>query len=418
MSKIKQIYAREILDSRGNPTVQSTVILSDGINGTSSCPSGSSKGTYEAIELRDGDPEKNDGMGVLKAIENVNNVISPRLQGIEVSEQQKLDKIMIELDGTQNKARLGANAILSVSQAIVKAAAKSSLMPTSLYIRQFVNGKFGKRIPTPMFNLIEGGEHSNGSINFQEFLVIPATSKSYKEALSIGTGIYHALRNILLERNETVLVADEGGFSPNLDTNATALALLKQAVEKSGFSLSYEVFMGMDVAANSFMEGKIYKLSDRPVAYNTSDLIDFYLSLVKDYPIIYIEDPLGEDDWEGWKKAYLALHDKTLIVGDDLITTNPYRLQLALDNNVVGGVVIKPNQIGTITEAIAVAEIARYKGLKLIVSHRSGETNDNFLADFAVGIGADYVKFGAPARERIVKYNRLLEIESDLENFL
>lgn len=417
MSKIKQIQAREILDSRGNPTVETTIILSDGLTGTSSVPSGASRGTYEAYELRDQDSKRYQGMGVLRAVENVNSIIGPKLQGMDVYEQQKIDRAMIEMDGTQNKGRLGANAILSVSQAAVKAAARSSLMPLPLYIRQFTTGSIGKKIPTPMFNVLEGGKHGGASLNFQEFLIIPASSKSYSESLEAGVAIYHSLKKILSERRESTLAADEGGFSPNLTTNQSGLTLLKEAIEKSNLSFSLDAFIGLDVAANSFIDGKTYKLSDRDVPYSSNDLVEFYQNLMSEFSLIYIEDPFGEDDWEGWKKIYSTIGDKTLIVGDDLITTNAYRLQLALDNKVMGGVVVKPNQIGTVTEAIAVAEIARYTGLKIIVSHRSGETMDSFIADFAVGVGADYVKFGAPARERVVKYNKLLEIEYELQNF-
>lgn len=414
MPKIKKVYAREILDSRGNPTVEATVELSDGIVGISSVPSGFSKGTHEACELRDRDQKRYGGMGVLGAVENVNK-ISTHILGMDAFEQQKVDRAMIELDGTQNKQNLGANAILAVSQAVAKAAAKSSVLPTFLYLRQFIKNDEAKKIPTPLFNLIEGGSHGGRTLNFQEFLLIPASSKSYGEALLFGVNVYKALKDILNDRSENTLVADEGGFSPGLQTNQAGLLLLKESIEKSGNSFSLDAFLGLDVAANSFLDGKMYKLIDRTTFYTTDDLVDFYQSLLTEFALIYIEDPFAEDDLEGWKKLYSAIGDKTLIVGDDLVTTNPYRLQLALENKIVGGIIVKPNQIGTITEAIAVAEIARYKDLKIIVSHRSGETMDDFIADFAVGIGADYVKFGAPVRERISKYNRLLEIEGELK---
>ncbi len=414
MPKIKKIYAREILDSRGNPTVEAVVELSNGVAGISSVPSGSSKGTYEACELRDHDQKRYSGMGVLGAVENVNK-ISAHILGMDAFEQQKIDSAMIELDGTQNKQNLGANAILAVSQAVAKAAAKSSVLPTFLYLRQFIKNDVVKKIPTPLFNLIEGGSHGSKTLNFQEFLLIPASSKSYKEALLLGVSVYKTLKDILYDRSENTLVADEGGFSPGLQTNQAGLLLLKESIEKSGGSFSLDAFLGLDVAANFFLDGKIYKLIDRATSYTTDDLVDFYQSLLTEFALIYIEDPFAEDDSEGWKKLHSAIGDKTLIVGDDLITTNPYRLQMALDNETVGGIIVKPNQIGTITEAIAVAEIARYKGLKIIVSHRSGETMDDFIADFAVGIGADYVKFGAPVRERVSKYNRLLEIEEELK---
>ena len=414
MPKIKNIYAREILDSRGNPTVEATVELSNGVVSASSAPSGSSKGTYEATELRDHDQKRYGGMGVLSAIENVNK-ISAHILGMDAFEQQKIDSAMIELDGTQNKQSLGANAILAVSQAVVKAAAKSSVLPTFLYLGQFIKGNLVKKIPTPLFNLIEGGAHGGRTLNFQEFLLIPASSKSYQEALLLGTNVYQTLKGILFEKGENILVAEEGGFSPSLQSNQAGLLLLKESIEKSGNSFSLDAFLGLDVAANSFLDEKTYKLIDRAASYNSNDLAEFYQNLLTEFALIYIEDPFAESDWEGWKNLYSSIGNKILIVGDDLVTTNPYRLQMALDNQAVGGIIVKPNQIGTITEAIAVAEIARYKGLKIIVSHRSGETADDFIADFAVGISADYVKLGAPARERTSKYNRLLAIEEELK---
>ncbi len=416
MSKIKKIEAHEILDTRGNPTIETLVTLSDDQHAKSSVPSGTVGGTYEAVDLRDGDAARYEGMGVLKAADAVNKIIAPRLIGMEVFKQQEIDQAMIELDGTQNKSNLGANSILSVSQAVVKVAAKSSLLPLPLYIRQFVSGNISKKIPTPMFNLLEGGKHGGRSLNFQEFLLIPASSKSYQESLEMGVKIYHTLRKDLYDKGDIVLVADEGGFSPNVATNQAGIALLKESIETAGYSFSLDAFIGIDVGANSFRDGKTYKIKDRAIPYNPEDLINFYQELITDYSLIYLEDPFAEDDWDSWKKMYAATNTKTLLVGDDLTATNPYRLQLALDNNVTGGIVIKPSQIGTITESIVVSEIARYKGLKIIVSNRSSETMDGFIADFAVGIGADYVKFGAPARERVAKYNKLIEVEKQLTN--
>ncbi|HVT01709.1 MAG TPA: phosphopyruvate hydratase [Patescibacteria group bacterium] len=414
MSKIKSIHARQILDSRANPTVETTVILTDGITARSAVPSGAVANTYEAIFLRDSDQTKYAGMGVLNAVKNVNEVIAPKIEGMEVLDQQKIDKAMIEMDGTPNKAKLGANATLSVSQAVVKAAAQASMLPTPLYIRQFVSGNFGKNIPIPMFNLIEGGKHGGQTINLQEVLLIPASSKSFSESLEMSALIYHALKKNIYERSQTTLNADEGGFSPALATNVEAFNLLKDSIERAGFTFSLDAFMGIDASANNFVDGKLYRLKDRAVPYNSDDLVEFYRNIISEYGLIYVEDPFSEDDWEGWKKMYQALGDKTIIAGDDLTTTNPYRLQLALDNKVINAMLIKPSQIGTVTEAIAVAEVARYTGLKIVVSHRSGETLDPFSADFAVGIGADYTKFGAPARERVSKYNKLLEIEEEL----
>lgn len=416
MAKIKQITAREILDSRGNPTVETMVELADGIIAKSAVPSGAVQSTYEAIELRDNDKNRYGGMGVKTAIENVNKTIAKEIVGMDVLEQQKIDKTMIELDGTQNKSKLGANAILSVSQAVAKAAARSSLLPTSLYLRQFVNGNLGKKMPTPMFNLIEGGKHSGNTLNFQEFLVIPATSKTYSESLEMGAGIYRSLRKLLFEKGFGVLNAEEGGFGPNLSTNQSAFVILKQAIEQAEYSFSLDVFMGLDASANTFIDGKMYRIKDKAIPYTPQELGDFYKMLLSEFALVYLEDPFAEDDWEAWKMLSAEIGSKTLISGDDLTTTNPYRLQLALDNKTIGGVVIKPNQIGTVTESIAVVEIARFTGLKIIVSQRSGETMDTFISDFAVGVGADYVKFGAPARERVAKYNKLLQIEKDLES--
>lgn len=413
MPKIKDIKAREILDSRGNPTIETRIVLTSGVTAYSSVPSGVSKSTYEAVELRDQDPARFNGMGVLNAVRNVNEIIGPKLLGMDVLDQQKIDSAMMEMDGTQNKAKLGANSTLSVSCASIKLGAKASSLPLFLYLRQFSKANSNKKIPIPMFNLLEGGKHANASINFQEFLLIPASSKTYAESLRIGSEIYQALKQLLFEKGESILSADEGGFSPNLSTNQAGLALIKEAVEKAKFSFAYDVFLGLDIAANSLLDAKVYKLSDRAASYDSTDLTEFYKSLVSDFSLIYLEDPFSEDDLSGWKKAASDLSSKTLIVGDDLTTTNPYRLQMALENNLIGGIIIKPNQIGTITEALAVVEIAKYKGLKTIVSHRAGETDDDFIADFAVGVGADYAKLGAPARERVIKYNRLLEIEEE-----
>jgi len=416
MAKIKQVLAEEILDSRGNPTIETTIILSDGVWAKSSVPNGATEGVYEASQLRDGDTKRFGGLGVKNAVLNVQTIIAPKIVGMDCTDQQKIDKLMIELDGTQNKGRLGANAILSVSQAVAKAGAKSSLLPLSVYIRQFLglNDKPAK-IPTPMFNIIEGGKHAQGSINFQEFLLVPASAKTYSESLEIASAVYSSLRTLLRDRNLSTLNADEGGFSPVTSSNIEALNLLKQAIDQSGYKFSFDVFLGVDAAAHFFLDGKEYRLLDRPTPYNQDDLVEYYTNIFNEYSLIYIEDPFAEDDWEGWKKIYNALSSKTLIIGDDITTTNPYRLQLALDNNVINGMVIKPNQAGTVTETLAVVEMAKFKNLKIVVSQRSGETMDDFIADFAVGVGADYVKFGAPVHERVLKYNRLTEIEAELK---
>ncbi len=410
-AKIKQIYSREILNSKGNPTIETTVILNDSSTGVSSCPSGTSVGSYEAVELKDTTTGS-----VQTAIDNIKNQIAPRLVGIEADKQQEIDKIMIDLDGTQNKARLGANAILSVSMSVAKAAAESSVLPLFLYLREFVKKEnVPLKIPTPAFNLINGGVHGDNNMNFQEFLLIPASSKSYTQALGIGTSIYQSLRKTLETNNLTRLVGDEGGYGPTLATNLDVFSILKQAIEATPLRIGFDVFFGLDVAANNFfVEGK-YHLKDRAIPFSSNELISYYEDLNKNFNLLYLEDPLSQDDWEGWANLSSKM-GATVIVGDDLTATNPYRLQMALDKKSITGIVIKPNQIGTVIESLAVVEIARQSGLKIVVSHRSGETNDDFIADFAVATSADYVKFGAPARgERVAKYNRLSQIENQLK---
>lgn len=419
MAKIKEIKAREILDSRGNPTVEATVILNDGSVHCASCPSGASVGGYEAAELRDHDPDHFNGMGVLKAIDNIHNLISPALVGIDVSKQQEIDRKMIELDGTQNKARIGANAILAVSMSICRAGAKVSMIPLFLYLRQFIRKEtVPPKIPTPLFNLINGGKHAGNNLDFQEFLVIPASSTEYSKALNIGASVYKNLRDALKMNNFSTLVGDEGGYGPKLENNMDALSLLKNAITSSGLRIGFDIFLGLDVASDNLYVDKKYNIKDKPSSLSSKDLISFYEELNKTYHLLYLEDPLQEDDWEGWTELSAKISQDTIIVGDDLTATNPYRLQMALDKKAITGIIIKPNQIGTVIEALAVVEIAREAGLKITISHRSGETNDDFIADFAVGVSADYVKFGAPARgERVAKYNRLLEIEKQLTEY-
>lgn len=415
MAKIERIKAREILDTKGNPTVEAEVRLDDGTTAASSIPTGALIGTYEAQHVRDGDKERYGGLGVMRAIDNINNEISPKIVGIECSEQQRIDKVMIELDGTQNKIKLGVNAILPISQAVCKAAAKSSHLPLVDYLRQFISlANTTHKIPTPMFNIIEGGKHADNALNFQEFLVIPASSHSLTESMEIGTTIYKKVREYLLDNNQSTLTADEGGFAPAFATNADALRMLKSVIEGSNFGFLKDAFLGLDVGANSIISGKKYVIKDRNGQLDHEDILEIYQGLVNDFSLVYVEDPFAVDDWDGWKKGYTALSPKVLVCGDEVISTNPYRLQAALNSNIINAVVIKPSQIGTVTEALAVSEIARFKQLKLVVSARSGETDDDFIADFAVAIDADYVKFGAPARERIDKYNRLTAIDFEI----
>jgi enolase len=414
--KIKQILSREILNSKGNPTLETTVILSDGKTGTASCPSGTSTGSYEASEIKDNDDKRYAGKGVLKAIKNVNEIISPALAGIDITSQTEIDKKMIELDGTQNKGKLGANAILSVSMACCKAAAKSSVLPLYLYLREYVKKDgLSLTIPTPLFNLLNGGLHADMNFDFQEFIVIPASSKKFEVSLQIGVTIYNAMRQLLKTDNLSTLVGDEGGFSPKLSTNADGLLLLKRAIESASYKLGFDVFIGLDAAATSLYQQRRYQIKDRNQPLSSDELVSFYKEQSKDFHFLYLEDPVAEDDWDGWQLISQEMSQETLIVGDDVTVTNPYRLQMALDKKAITGIIIKPNQIGTVIEALAVVGVAREAGLKIIVSHRSGETNDDFIADFAVAVSADYCKFGAPARgERVTKYNRLLQIEEQL----
>lgn len=418
MAKIKQILSREILNAKGHPSIETTVILTDGASGVASSPSGTSVGKYEAVEIRDMDEKKFQGQGVQNAILNIEEIIAPSLLGMDASRQQDIDKKMIDLDGTHNKARLGANATLSVSMAIAKAAARSSVLPLFLYLREYIKKEnVPLKIPTPAFNVINGGKHAQGALDFQEFLLIPATSKTYDESLNIGTSVYFSLSKLLQTNNLSTLIGDEGGFSPAVQTNQDALVLLKQAIESSNLRLGFDVFLGLDAAANNIFSETKYHIKDKSIALNSKEMIDFYALLNKDYHFLYLEDGLSEDDWEGWTELCMQLSQQTLIVGDDLTVTNPYRLQTALDKKTITGIIIKPNQIGTVIESLAVVEMARQAGLKIIVSHRSGETNDDFIADFAVAASADYVKFGAPVRgERVAKYNRLLQIEKQIKS--
>ena len=418
MATIKKISAREILNSKGYPTVETIVILSDGSTGIASSPTGTSVGKYEALELRDGDEKRFEGMGVLNAISNIQNIIAPALIGTDASKQQDIDRKMIDLDGTANKSKLGSNATLSVSMAIAKASAKSSVIPLFLYLREFIKKENTPlKIPTPAFNVINGGKHAQGTIDFQEFLVIPASSKSFDESLSIGTNVYYSLKKVLQSNNLSTLIGDEGGFSPKVATNTDAFIILKQAIDAANIRLGFDVFLGLDAAASNLYSEQKYHIKDRTIAMTSKDLISFYQGINKDYHLLYLEDGVGEDDWEGWAQLSATLSQQTLIVGDDLTATNPYRLQEALSKKTITGIIIKPNQIGTVIEALAVVEMARQSGLKIIVSHRSGETNDDFIADFAVAVNADYVKFGAPARgERVAKYNRLLQIENQIKS--
>ncbi len=416
MAKIAKLRAREILDSRGTPTVETTLWLDTGHWAIAAVPSGSSASKHEAVELRDNDPSRFHGQGVLKAVNNVNQIIAPKVIGLDASKQTQLDQTLINLDGTSNKAKLGGNAILSVSEANLKAAASSYQLPIYQYlVKKYQLVKDLKKLPSPTFNIINGGAHGAGNLDFQEFHIVPSLRFPYHQALEIGAEIYHSLENTLKTHRAIHSVGDEGGFAPNLFTNMDALEIILEAINQTEHKFAQDVFLGLDVAASWFYKNGRYQIKDRAQPYSRDELIAYYLQLNREYRLFSLEDPLEKDDWGGWAKLTSDLSSDTLIVGDDLLITNKLRVKKAIDKKACNAILIKPNQIGTISETIEVIKICRQAGWKIIVSHRSGETNDTFIADFAVGTGADYTKFGAPARgERVVKYNRLLAIESQL----
>lgn len=417
MAKIKEITASEILNAKGIPTIEATVILNDGKVGIASCPKGEIVGDYEAFELRDQDEKRFRGQGVIKAINNITNVIAPSLIGKDAERQQEIDKIMIDLDGTQNKSRLGANAMLSVSMAVAKAAAESSVLPLFLYLRQFVRkDKDLLRIPVPIFNVINGGRRENDAADFHEFLIVPASSKPYTESIQIGEVVYKSLKEILDTKNSKTQSGYEEGFTPVVSSNKEAFSFIKQAAENANIRLGFDAFLGLNSRASIFFKDGKYRIKDSPTALSSNDLVNYYEDLNKDIHLLYLEDPLDQDDWDGWKVLFEKMSTTTIIAGGDLIATNPYRLQIALDKKTVSGIVIKPNQVGTVIEALAITQAAKETGLKTIVSHRSSETNDDFIADFSVAVAADYIKIGSLTRgENIAKYNRLLQIENQLK---
>jgi len=420
MVKIKSIQAREILDSRGNPTVETKVELDDGAVGIASIPSGASTGSFEALELRDNDPNRFGGMGVLKAVANVNQEISGKLIGADPFDQQKIDQILVNLDGTPNKSRLGANALLSVSQGICEASAASLKIPIYAYVykltKDFGFKGFDLKIPIPTFNLINGGKHGAGNLEFQEFHIVPTSLKSYSEGLEMAVEIYQSVKSVLIRHGAIHSVGDEGGFAPNLFTNLDALEILVEAFASSGKILGKDVNLGLDLAASVFYKDGNYSIRDRGSPMTADDFIQFLADLQEQYPLILLEDPLFENDWSGWQKITQRFGQNTTIIGDDFLCTNLDRTKKAIASRSCNGILIKPNQVGTISETLQVIKLCREAGWRISVSHRSGETNDDFIADFAVGVGADYAKFGAPARgERVAKYNRLLEIEKQLK---
>ncbi|AKM79243.1 MAG: Enolase [Candidatus Beckwithbacteria bacterium GW2011_GWB1_47_15] len=416
MSKIANVFSREILDSRGYPTVETTVVLSTGHHGTASVPSSAASGKYEAVEIRDHDLGRFNGYGVLTAVANVNQKIAPAVKNLDVTSQTKLDQRLIDLDGTANKALLGGNAILSVSLAGLKAAASFFNLPLYRYIFQKyrLTPKLAK-LPSPTFNIINGGAHGAGNLDFQEFHIIPSVRFPYHTALQIGEEIYQALKHTLKNRDAIHSVGDEGGFAPNLFTNMDALEVMMEAIDSTAYKFAQDVFLGLDVAATFFYQNGHYQIKDRAQPFSGGELIDYYSQLNRQYRLFSLEDALAPDDWDGWAKLTNDLAEDTLIVGDDLLSTNAHRVKKAIETHACNAILVKPNQAGTVSETISVIKLAKTAGWKIIASHRSGETNDTFIADFAVGIGADYTKFGAPARgERVAKYNRLLAIESEI----
>ena len=416
--EIDEVRALEVLDSRGNPTVQVEVVLEDGSEGVAMVPSGASTGSFEAVELRDGDKSRYLGKGVLKAVENVNTIIRDKIIGMNAYDQIELDKTLIELDGTENKAKLGANATLGVSLAVAKAAANSLGM--ELY--NYIGGPNAKVLPTPMMNIMNGGKHADSTLSVQEFMIMPVGAKSFTECLRICAEIYHNLKKVLKEKGLATGVGDEGGFAPNVKDEDEALALIMEATQKAGYKPGEEIMFALDVAATEMYDeakkiGKegMYHFWKIGVTKTTEEMIAFYEDLVNRYPIISIEDGLAEEDWEGWKELTNRLGNKIQLVGDDLFVTNIKRLQKGIDLGVSNSILIKLNQIGTLTETLDAIELAKKNGMTAVVSHRSGETEDTTLADVAVATNAGQIKTGAPCRtDRVAKYNRLLNIENDL----
>ena len=411
---IKKIIGREILDSRGNPTVEVDVVLASGVIGRAAVPSGASTGEHEAVELRDGDKGRYLGKGVLKAVSNVNKELNSALVGKDASKQKLIDKLMIELDGTENKARLGANAILGVSMAAAKATAIQKKIP--LY--KYLGGEDANILPVPMMNILNGGAHADNNVDLQEFMVMPRGAASFKEALRMGAEIFHNLKKILHDRKLSTAVGDEGGFAPDLRSNEEAIEVILQAIEKANYKAGKDVFIALDPASSSFYEDGKYILEAEAVQQKTAeDMVNFYANWVSKYPIISIEDGLAENDWDGWKKMTKVLGDKIQIVGDDLFVTNTKRLKIGIAKHVANSILIKVNQIGTLTETIESIKLARKKGYTAVVSHRSGETEDTTISHLVVAMGTGQIKTGSACRtDRICKYNELLRIEEDLGN--
>ena len=415
MSKIKNIHAREILDSRGNPTVEAEITLENGVFARACVPSGASTGEHEAVELRDQDQNRYFGKGVISAVNNVNAIIAPELYGYNIDEQSNIDKKMIELDGTSNKSKLGANAILAVSLASLRAAANNR----GNYIYKHIGKGNDFILPLPMMNILNGGSHADNNIDIQEFMIIPVGAKTFRGALQIGAEIFHTLKSILKKKNLATSVGDEGGFAPNLNSNEEALILLSEATEKAGYKLNQDIKFALDVASSEFYDSqnRVYNLKSEDKNYTASEIINYYKNLCNKYPIISIEDGLDQNDWEGWILMNETLGGSIQLVGDDLTVTNLSKLQYAIDKKSINAILIKLNQIGTVTETLETISLAQKNNLGVIISHRSGETEDVTIADLAVGTSAGQIKTGSLARtDRVAKYNQLLRIEDQMCN--
>jgi enolase len=414
MTEIVSIHAREILDSRGNPTVEADVVLEDGARGRAAVPSGASTGEHEAVELRDGDKHYYMGKGVLKAVENVESAIAPELVGMDASNQKLIDATMIALDGTENKGRLGANAILAVSMACARASAEAFGLP--LY--RYLGGVNASILPTPMMNILNGGSHADSNVDFQEFMVMPVGAESFSDALRWGTEVFHTLKGVLKKKGYNTAVGDEGGFAPSLKSNDEALELILEAIERAGYTPGEQIALALDPASSEFYDkaaGKyVFKKSDGR-ALSSEQMAEYWADWSRQYPIMSIEDGLAEDDWDGWKLLTDKIGGTVQLVGDDLFVTNPKRLQQGIELGVGNSILVKVNQIGSISETLEAVELARRNGYTAIISHRSGETEDTFIADLAVGTGAGQIKTGSASRtDRIAKYNQLLRIEEEL----
>ncbi|NYI71805.1 enolase [Naumannella cuiyingiana] len=411
MASIEFVDAREILDSRGNPTVEVEVLLDDGSVGRAAVPSGASTGQFEAVELRDGDKARYGGKGVLKAVDNVIDTIGEEIVGYEASEQRYIDEVMIELDGTPNKANLGANAILGVSLAVAHAAAESANLP--LY--RYVGGPNAHVLPVPMMNILNGGAHADSDVDVQEFMIAPIGAPSFGEALRQGAEVYHALKSVLKAKGLATGLGDEGGFAPNLPQNRAALELIAEAVASTGLKLGTDIALALDVAATEFFTDGVYQFDGKP--QTAEQMGEIYAGWLNDFPIVSIEDPLAEDDWDGWAALYAKIGQQVQIVGDDLFVTNVERLRTGIEKRAANALLVKVNQIGTLTETLDAVSLAQRSGMNAMMSHRSGETEDTTIADLAVATNCGQIKTGAPARsERVAKYNELLRIEEDLEN--